>query len=129
MNTMCCRKTPPILLNAAAAVLPWFELFAGLALVLGVLLRGASTAVAAMLTVFTIAVAIRALGVQAATGLAFCDIAFDCGCGTGVVQICSKLAVNGTMIILTFICVFSASRRFCLAGGRRGGTDAGIDSR
>jgi uncharacterized membrane protein YphA (DoxX/SURF4 family) len=109
-------EDPPIFLNTAAAVLPWFELFAGLALVLGVLLRGASVAVTLMLVVFTIAVAVRALGIYAAKDIAFCAIEFDCGCGVGVVQICKKLLTNGALILLALVCVFSTSRRFCLEG-------------
>jgi uncharacterized membrane protein YphA (DoxX/SURF4 family) len=112
-------EQPPVFLNATAAVLPWFELLAGLALVLGVFLRGAAASVALMLIVFTVAIAIRAMGVQAAQGTPFCDIAFDCGCGSGVVVVCTKLAKNTGLIVLALLATFSNSRRFCLMGRRR----------
>jgi len=107
-------QTDPTLLNAVAAWLPWLELWCGLLLLLGVGVRGAALLVLAMLLVFTPAIASRGLELQHASGQAFCDIAFDCGCGTGVVNVCSKLAQNTGLIVLALIALLVPPRRLAL---------------
>src|SRR5262245_11511940 len=47
----------PMLLNLIAGALPWFEIFTGLLLVLGIAVRGAGLLSIGMLIPFTIAVA------------------------------------------------------------------------
>ena len=64
------RLVPGGLVNAAALVMPWVELFAGLALILGVWRREAAILVGIMLLVFIVAI-----GVNLARGHAV-----DCGC-------------------------------------------------
>jgi len=64
------RLVPGGLVNAAALVMPWVELFAGLALILGAWRREAATLVGIMLLVFIVAI-----GVNLARGHAV-----DCGC-------------------------------------------------
>jgi uncharacterized membrane protein YphA (DoxX/SURF4 family) len=64
------RILPGGLINISAIVMPWVELFAGLALILGVWTRPARWIVAAMLVTFIIAIAIN-LGR---------NNAIDCGC-------------------------------------------------
>ena len=88
------------LLNFVAASLPWFEVFCGLLLVLGIAVRGSALAVLAMLAPFTIVVIQRALGIAAAQDLAFCAVKFDCGCGTGEILICRKIAENLLLMVL-----------------------------
>ena len=90
----------PLLLNLIAAVLPWFEVFCGAVLVLGVATRGAALLTLGMLAPFTGLVARRALALQAAGGLPFCAVRFDCGCGAGEVYICHKLAENTLLMAL-----------------------------
>jgi uncharacterized membrane protein YphA (DoxX/SURF4 family) len=90
----------PVLLNLVAAGLPWFELFCGMLLVLGVAVRGSALLALLLLIPFTGLVWLRALGLQETTGLAFCAIRFDCGCGAGEVAICRKLSENGILIAL-----------------------------
>ena len=90
----------PFLLDSIAAVLPWFEVFCGLLLLAGVAVRGAALMVLLMLGPFTIIVFRRALAIAAAKTLPFCDVAFDCGCGTGEVVACNKLVENCAMIFL-----------------------------
>src|SRR5882757_2322270 len=51
----------PWLLNLVAAGLPWFEIYCGLLLVLGVAVRGAAVLLVAMLVPFTLVVLRRAL--------------------------------------------------------------------
>ncbi|HZL99208.1 MAG TPA: MauE/DoxX family redox-associated membrane protein [Planctomycetota bacterium] len=106
--------TDPTLLNAVAAWLPWIEVSCGLLLLLGAGVRGAALIVLAMLLVFTPAIASRGIELRAAGGGPFCDIAFDCGCGTGVVNVCSKLAQNAALIGLALLALLSRSTRFCL---------------
>jgi uncharacterized membrane protein YphA (DoxX/SURF4 family) len=106
--------TDPHLLNAVAAWLPWLEAWCGLLLVLGIGVRGAALTLLAMLLVFTPAIASRGLELQHDGGAAFCDIAFDCGCGTGMVNVCSKLAQNLGLIALALVALLSGSRRFAL---------------
>jgi len=91
----------PLGLNLIASVLPWFEVFCGLLILGGVAVRGAAVVSLAMLMPFTALVWKRALMVQAAMGVPFCSIRFDCGCGAGEVWICHKLIENGLLIMLS----------------------------
>lgn len=111
---------PPLLLNLVAAMMPWTELVLGMFLLLGVLIRGASGLLVLMLVVFTAAIAHRALGVQQAGNIAFCAVEFDCGCGSGAVNICRKLVFNSALILLALVAFLSNSRRFCLSRLLRG---------
>jgi uncharacterized membrane protein YphA (DoxX/SURF4 family) len=64
------RILPGSLINLAALVMPWVELMSGIALILGVWKRSASSIIAAMLVVFIVAISINL-----ARGNAI-----DCGC-------------------------------------------------
>jgi putative oxidoreductase len=64
------RLVPGGLINISALVMPWVELLAGLALVLGVWTRPARWLIAAMLVTFIIAIGINLLR----------NHAIDCGC-------------------------------------------------
>ncbi len=110
---------PAWFLNSFAAVVPWVELLGGAALLLGVGLRGTATVLAGLLAVFTTAILLRGLEIYGQAGAGFCDISFDCGCGTGVVPICPKLASNLGLILLCGLVVVSRSRRFTLASFRK----------
>ncbi len=107
---------PPILLNLIAAVLPWLEVFCGVLLIAGVALRGTALLLLAMLVGFTLAVALRALGIYHAQELPFCAIKFNCGCGAGEEWICHKVPKNLGLCLLSVLILVSASRRFCLRG-------------
>jgi len=104
----------PVLLNMVASTLPWFEIFCGLLLVLGVGVRGAAVMLVAMLIPFTIIVFLRALAMHEAGGLPFCAIKFDCGCGAGEVLICRKLAENTVLTLLSIGLIFWRKDRLCL---------------
>ena len=106
-------ESPPIYLNATAIVLPWLEIIAGLALIGGFAVRGAAAMLGIMLCVFTPAILLRALSVQAERGISFFQVVFDCGCGTGPVVIWTKLLVNIGLLALSVIALVSQSRRFC----------------
>lgn len=64
------RLLPGGLVNISALIMPWVELLAGLALILGVWTRGARSLIAAMLVAFIIAIAINLAR----------NNAIDCGC-------------------------------------------------
>jgi uncharacterized membrane protein YphA (DoxX/SURF4 family) len=64
------RLVPSSLINISALVMPWVELLAGLALVLGVWKAAARTVIGILLAVFIIAISINL----------FRDNAIDCGC-------------------------------------------------
>jgi uncharacterized membrane protein YphA (DoxX/SURF4 family) len=108
------------LLNSIAAALPWFEVFCGLLLLAGVAVRGAALMLAAMLIPFTLLVLKRALAVASAESLAFCAVKFNCGCGSGEVLICRKLAENCGLTLLAFWLLAGRGRqlsaRFSLQG-------------
>jgi uncharacterized membrane protein YphA (DoxX/SURF4 family) len=103
-----------LLLNFVASTLPWFEIFCGLLLLLGVAVRGAAVMLVAMLVPFTWSVLLRALDIHAAGNLPFCAIKFDCGCGAGEVLICRKLAENVALTALSTALIFWRSHRLCL---------------
>lgn len=102
----------PLLLNSIAATLPWFEVFCGVLLVAGIAVRGSAALLLLMLVPFTVIVLKRALAIQAASGIAFCAVKFDCGCGAGEIQICHKLVENGVMMLLSVWLLTGRGRRF-----------------
>lgn len=108
-------ETPAIYLNATAIVLPWLEIVAGVALLIGLRFRGAAAAIALMLLVFTPAILIRGLHILSEMGGSFFEVVFDCGCGTGPVTIWTKLLGNIGLFVLAFVVLLSRSRRFSLA--------------
>jgi uncharacterized membrane protein YphA (DoxX/SURF4 family) len=93
----------PLLLNLVGAGLPWFEVFCGILLLLGVAVRGTAAVCLLMLLPFTAIVLRRALELSAARHLPFCAVKFDCGCGNGEVFICSKLLENSALILACFV--------------------------
>lgn len=103
-------ESPPYFLNLAAVVLPWVEIICGVLLIIGFWLRGAGSVVLVLMVSFTGAIFLRAIGVYSEGGIAFCGIEFDCGCGSGVINICKKLLTNLSLIGLTVIALASRSR-------------------
>ena len=81
---------PSPIIGLTAAFIPWVEVLAGLALILGVKARGASLLVSVLLVVFIILAAISAL-----RGL---DI--DCGCFSGVERKANWLAIFEDIALL-----------------------------
>jgi uncharacterized membrane protein YphA (DoxX/SURF4 family) len=103
----------PLLLNSVAALLPWFEVFCGVLLLLGVALRGAALVSVAMLVPFTVLVWLRTLEMSHASGLPLCALKFDCGCGGGEIWICRKLAENALLTLLSAWLAWSPNYRLC----------------
>jgi uncharacterized membrane protein YphA (DoxX/SURF4 family) len=104
----------PLLLNSLAAALPWFEVYCGLLLLTGVAVRGSALMLLIMLVPFTAIVLRRALAIHhGPPPIPFCAVKFDCGCGTGEVLICRKLAENCVLIFLSCWLLAGRSRQFC----------------
>jgi uncharacterized membrane protein YphA (DoxX/SURF4 family) len=104
----------PLSLNLIASTLPWFEVFLGLLLILGIAVRGSALASLAMLVPFTAIVLRRALAIHAEGSLPFCAIRFDCGCGAGEVAVCFKMVENALLILLSTALLLWNHSRFCL---------------
>jgi uncharacterized membrane protein YphA (DoxX/SURF4 family) len=104
----------PILLNSAAALLPWFEMFCGLLLLLGIAVRGAALMAVLMLVPFTGLVFLRTLEMSQASGLPLCALKFDCGCGGGEVWICRKLVENVMLTLLAAWLIGAPADRLCV---------------
>jgi uncharacterized membrane protein YphA (DoxX/SURF4 family) len=102
----------PVLLNSLAAALPWFEVFCGVLLVIGIAVRGTALVTLAMLIPFTIVVFHRAQGIAAATGILFCAVKFDCGCGGGEMFICRKLLENFGLMLLSILLLTGKGKLF-----------------
>ncbi len=109
--------TSPLLLNSISAALPWFEVFCGLLLLAGIAVRGAALNVVVMLVPFTLMVLKRALIIAAASGIPFCAVKFDCGCGAGEVFICHKLVENLVLLLLSIWLLGGSGRPLCLRFG------------
>jgi uncharacterized membrane protein YphA (DoxX/SURF4 family) len=105
---------PGFWLNSTAIVLPWLEVIAGVALILGLYVRGAAALMLVMLSVFTPAILIRTMQVVAETGTPFFQVQFDCGCGGGPDIIWRKLLSNSGLWLLSVVALMSQSRRFSL---------------
>jgi uncharacterized membrane protein YphA (DoxX/SURF4 family) len=101
------------LLNSIAASLPWFEVFCGMLLLLGIAVRGTALTLVAVLIPFTWIVLRRALVLQALRAIPFCAVKFDCGCGAGEVFICGKLAENLLQIVVSCWLLTGVGRAFC----------------
>lgn len=104
----------PLALNLVAAALPWFEMFCGLLLVLGIAVRGTAVLLVGMLVPFTVLVFLRALAMQQSGGLPFCAIKLDCGCGAGEVFVCRKLVENVLLLALSIVLLVRQKHRLGL---------------
>ncbi len=104
-----------LLHNFMVVVLPWLEIVGGLALIVGVLLRGTAILMTALVALFTVVVFLRAMGFVA-DGTPFMEVAFDCGCGGGPEIIWQKLLKNMGLMVLTLWLCYSNSRRFSCSG-------------
>lgn len=107
----------PLALNLVAAGLPWFEVGCGLLLVFGVAVRGTAAVVLGLVLAFSAAIAVRVAALQTENGLPFCAIKFDCGCGSGEVYACRKLAENVALAAIAGALMGMPHRRLCLRAG------------
>jgi uncharacterized membrane protein YphA (DoxX/SURF4 family) len=86
------------------------EVFCGLLLLVGFWVRGAAFVVFGMLVFFSGIILHRALRIHETTGIDFCEIRFDCGCGNGAVLVCRKLVENALLTALSLALVLSRKR-------------------
>ncbi len=111
----------PPLLNVIAVTLPWVEIVCGVALILGIALRGTGLLMFGMLVAFTAAVTIRGLDIAQTENQPLCVVKFDCGCGTGEVYVCHKMAENSVMTFLALLPVIWPNQRLSLGRARSRG--------
>ncbi len=104
----------PILLNSLAGLLPWFEIFCGMLLCLGIAVRGVALVMLALLVPFTLLVLRRGLALASASHLALCAVKFDCGCGGGEVLLCRKLVENTALSLAALWLSMNSCHRFCV---------------
>jgi len=79
-----------------------------------VAVRGTALNLIAMLVPFSVLVLKRALALAASSGIPFCAVKFDCGCGAGEVYICHKLIENSALLLLAAWLLTGPGRRLCL---------------
>lgn len=105
---------PSWIINGLAVVLPWLEVACAAALLSGIQLRSAALLTTGMLAVFTPLVLMMGLSLIGTKpefqGL--CDVVADCGCGSGEIPVCPKLATNCGLLLLSAWVLFSRSDRF-----------------
>ncbi len=103
---------PPLYIMAI--VLPWIELFSGLAILSGCMISGASLVLVVLNAVFIVAVAFRTHGVMIEQGVPFFKVYFDCGCGFGATFAWKKLLEDAVFFGLALTILLSSSYRFAL---------------
>ena len=104
----------PWLLNSLAGMLPWFEVFCGILLFVGVAVRGSALVLILMLVPFCLVILRRALAIHSASAIPFCAVKFDCGCGGGEVFVRRKLLENTLLIFLAVWLLAWRCQRLCL---------------
>jgi len=105
---------PSWVINSLVVVLPWIEVMCAAALLSGIQLRSAALLTTVMLVVFTPLILNLGLSLVG-TEVAFeslCDVVADCGCGSGKVRICPKLASNCGLLALSLWALLSRATRF-----------------
>lgn len=111
------------LLNLTASLLPWLEAFCGLLLLFGVAVRGTALVTSLLLGFFTVLIFSFTVGVRERTGISFCEIKFDCGCGGGETRACEKLLQNCLLLVVSGVLIFLRSTwlslRFSLGASPR----------
>ena len=103
----------PWILNSIAAALPWLEVFCGLLLLAGIAVREAALVALVTLIPFTYIVFKRALVLQAMLGIPFCEVKFDCGCGSGEDFIVRKLLENAVLMGLSAWVLSVRKQKLC----------------
>jgi len=103
------RVLPGALINVFAVILPWLELFCGMALMLGTRIKGAAAILTALLVVFMAAVvSAMARGIK-----------IDCGCfttsGDGARKVGMPLLIeDGALLLMVLIVWAKGAGRWAL---------------
>jgi uncharacterized membrane protein YphA (DoxX/SURF4 family) len=98
---------------AAAALIPWIEIFLGFCLAAGLAPRGSAIWSGLMLIVYTAALIQRA--VVSPHEVAWLMQSLDCGCGSGTIRVALKLLENALLIGLCAGCACARADRFVVA--------------
>jgi uncharacterized membrane protein YphA (DoxX/SURF4 family) len=101
-----------------AIVLPWIELFCGVSLVTGIMLRGSALTLLVMNAVFIAVISYRAAGIVRA-GTPFLDVYFDCGCGFGATYAWKKLIEDAVYVAAALVVLVAPVHRFVISLDRR----------
>jgi putative oxidoreductase len=108
---------PPLYIMAIA--LPWIELFCGISLVTGILMRGSALILLALNAIFLVAVSVRSVGIMSEEGIGFTAVYFDCGCGFGATYAWKKLLEDAFFFLFSLVILFAPEHRFVLNVSRR----------
>jgi len=108
----------PVLYIMAIA-LPWIELFCGLSLLTGLLMRGSALILFVFNAVFIVAVSIRTVGIMGEEGIGFLSVYFDCGCGFGATHAWKKLLEDAIFFLFSLAILLKPEYRFVLRISRR----------
>lgn len=90
-----------------AIVLPWIELFCGISLLTGLLMRGSALILAVVNVVFIVVIAYRSAVIMNADGIPLSQVFFDCGCGFGPTYAWKKL-IEDTVLFFAALLILSA---------------------
>lgn len=107
------------MLYMMAITLPWIELFCGLSLLTGLLMRGSALILFVFNAVFLVAVSIRTAGIMGEEGIGFMSVYFDCGCGFGATHAWKKLLEDSAFLLFSLVILLKPEYRFVLCISRR----------
>jgi uncharacterized membrane protein YphA (DoxX/SURF4 family) len=108
---------PPLYITAI--ILPWIEIFCGVALVTGFFLRGSALVLACLNLVFLIFVSKRTVQVMSEEALGFIKVYFDCGCGFGETFAWKKLLEDAIFLVFSCVLITAPGHRYTLTRSRR----------
>ena len=107
------------MLYIMAIALPWIELFCGLSLLTGLLMRGSALILFALNAVFLVAVSIRTVAIMGEEGIGFMSVYFDCGCGFGETHAWKKLLEDTLFFLFSLVILLKPDYRYVLKVSRR----------
>lgn len=107
------------LLYIVAIMLPWIELFCGLSLLTGLLMRGSALIFFIFNAVFLVAVSVRTAGIMGEEEIGFMSVYFDCGCGFGATHAWKKLLEDAAFFLFSLVILLKPEYRFVLNISRR----------
>lgn len=98
---------PGPVLSLVAIILPWIEIFCGIALIAGILMRGSALVLAVFNVVFIVVIAYRSAAIMHADGIPLTQVYFDCGCGFGPTYAWKKL-IEDTVFFFCALVILAA---------------------
>jgi uncharacterized membrane protein YphA (DoxX/SURF4 family) len=102
-----------------AIILPWIELFCGISLLTGVLMRGSALVLAVVNVIFIVVVAYRSAAIMNAEAIPLHRVFFDCGCGFGPTYAWRKL-IEDSVFFFCALMVLAAPVYRLVPGWRKG---------